>query len=165
MAPGKTEKSNTGEGKKCEGAEEPEKVEKAKIKDQTKQKVQKKAACKGKAPGWLKDSKFLYSDDFVKDLVKKTEVPGVGDSCGGKNTGKRPQHKAKVQIKLSEALLKEAIKVHEVLDKLEVKIKEEKVLIAKEANAEEPKEPKGKEIKSEVKVEKKSKTKSKMKAK
>lgn len=162
MAPGKTEKSNIGEGKKSEAAEDPEKV--VKNKDQKKQKDQKKAMFEGKAPGWLKDSKFLYSDDFVKELVKKTEVPSVDGACDGKVIVKRPRHKAKVKIKLSESLIKEAIKVHEVLDKLEVKIKEEKALLAKDAkiNAE---EPKGKEIKSEAKAEKKPKPVSKIKAK
>lgn len=174
MATAKAEKSNISEGKKCDGTEgSTEKV--TKTKDQKNQKAQKnqkgqqvkKVVVNEKTPGWLKDPKFLYSDDYVQNLVKKNEVPGVGGSDGVKSQSERPLHKAKVQIKINESVLKEAVKVHEILDKLVVKMKEgkeEKGSPAKDvkSNAE---EPRAKEVKSEAKVEKKSKGKVKKNAK
>lgn len=41
----------------------------------------------GKVPGWMKDEKYLYTDQNVQELVKKVEVPGVGGAEGAKGQG------------------------------------------------------------------------------
>ncbi|KAH9390877.1 hypothetical protein TYRP_006462 [Tyrophagus putrescentiae] len=126
----KKEEAKKEEGKKEEAKKEEKKKEGGKEKTENgKGGGPKKTVYKGKAPGWLKDPKFLYSDNKVQELVKKAppaaEVPGVaGGPDGLKSQGKRPQHLAKVHFKPSEAVAKEAVKVHELLDKMVVKAKE-----------------------------------------
>ena len=86
----------------------------------------------GKAAGWMNDDKFQYSDRNVQDLIKQVEVPGVGGELGAKSQGAeenaailRPQHKPKIQFKISEALQQEAAKVNDYLEKLVVRMNDE----------------------------------------
>lgn len=59
----------------------------------------------GKVPGWMKDEKYLYTDQNVQELVKKVEVPGVGGAEGAKGQGaqevRKPCCTAKANLFLS----------------------------------------------------------------